>query len=266
MAVFEFIEGRSVSSARIVEALAPLDYDWSMRGYWGKVLSEALDKTISPGWDWKKFVFVFLATWSFVAACFQFGLAAIPTAAADFVWVVVPGVAFAVIVLFLWGLIETQAELYSELEKTSNEQAADLQHGERIAAEHGERIAAEHRDIVPEQRDQPARQTTISKYISNKPNYPAVRLQREYRLGVASRLWCDLGATAPQIMESKARYEEFVSAIQLGQLKFRPRIMNDPSKIEHEKQNPDWRTTVTRAELKRYAASIGQDPLFLRDN
>jgi len=232
-----------------------------MSGYWGKVLSGALDKTISPGWDWKKFAFVFLAI-----CCFQFGLAAIPTAAADFVWVVVPGVAFAVIVLFLWGLIETQAELYSELEKTSNEQAADLQHGERIAAEHRERIAAEHRDIVPEQRDQPARQTTISKYISNKPNYSAVRLQREYRLGIASRLWCDLGATAPQSMESKARYEEFVSAIQLGQLKFRPRITNDPSKIEHEKQNPDWRTTVTRAELKRYAASIGQDPLFLRDS
>jgi hypothetical protein len=113
---------------------------------------------------------------------------------------------------------------------------------ESVRPEHA-LVAAEHGDVVPEQRDQSARQTTISKYISNKPNYPAVRLQREYRLGVASRLWCDLGATAPQSMESKARYEEFVSAIQLGQLKFRPRIMNDPSKIEHEKQNPDWRTT-----------------------
>jgi hypothetical protein len=92
----EQTEGDQAKPARIVDPPpAPLDYDWSMRGYWGKVLSEALDKTVSPGWDWKKFAFVFLTIWSFVAACFQFGLTAIPTTAADLVWGVVPGVSFA---------------------------------------------------------------------------------------------------------------------------------------------------------------------------
>jgi hypothetical protein len=100
----------------------------------------------------------------------------------------------------------------------------------------------------------------------NRPNYAAVRLQHQYSLGPASRLWVDLDPRAFATYDSQAWYETFVSAIQQGKLKFQPKFARYSDKIAYEKQHPDLNTTVTREEFKRYAASIGEDPAFLRDS
>jgi hypothetical protein len=117
------------------------------------------------------------------------------------------------------------------------------------------------------------RQMPIIKPARNdRPNYAAVRLQHQYSLAAASRLWVDLDPKAVATYDSQAWYETFVSAIQGGKLKFKPKKA-DPSdpisyerRIAYEQQYPDLNTTVTREEFKRYAASINQDPAFLRDN
>jgi hypothetical protein len=97
-----------------------------------------------------------------------------------------------------------------------------------------------------------------------RPNYAAVRLQHQFSLDHASRLWVDLDARAGATYDSQAWYGAFVSAIQQGKLKFVPEHRQS-ERIASERQNPGGDTKVTREEFKRYAASIGQDPLFLRD-
>jgi hypothetical protein len=96
-----------------------------------------------------------------------------------------------------------------------------------------------------------------------KPNYTAIRLQHQYDLGAASRLWVGLPPN-PNFsnLESESWYQTFISAIQQGNLKFIPRR---PSYQNEEKRDPDYRTLVSRDEGKIYAASIGQDPEFLCD-
>jgi hypothetical protein len=98
-----------------------------------------------------------------------------------------------------------------------------------------------------------------------RPNYAAIRLQHQYSLDHASRLWVDLDARAGATYDSQAWYGTFVSAIQQGKLKFVPEHRQH-ERIALERQNPGRDTKVTREEFKRYAASIGQDPAFLRDN
>ena len=98
--------------------------------------------------------------------------------------------------------------------------------------------------------------------ISPALNYKAFRLQHRYTLGGASRLWMGL---PPNVLyansETNAWYETFVSAIHQRKLRFIP----SSSHREYEQQHPNHSTVVSRDEFKRYAASINEDPLFLRD-
>jgi hypothetical protein len=97
-----------------------------------------------------------------------------------------------------------------------------------------------------------------------RPNYAAVRLQHQYSLDHACRLWVDLDPGAGTTYDSQAWYRTFVSAIQHGKLKFVPDERR-PELIALQRQNPGRDTKVTREEFKRFAGSIGQDPTFLRD-
>jgi hypothetical protein len=98
-----------------------------------------------------------------------------------------------------------------------------------------------------------------------RPNYAAVRLQHQYSLDHACRLWVDLDPGAGTTYDSQAWYRTFISAIQQGKLKFVPEDRRS-ERIALERQNPTRNTKVTREEFKRYAASIGEDPAFLRDS
>jgi hypothetical protein len=106
---------------------------------------------------------------------------------------------------------------------------------------------------------------TVSSVKQNKPeppNYDAARLLHNYRLGSASRLWCDIDPNEKPTYNSEAWFEVFRSAIQHGKLQFIPRYTAQSYK---EKQDPAYDTLVSRDELKRFAASVTQDPRFLRD-
>jgi hypothetical protein len=108
--------------------------------------------------------------------------------------------------------------------------------------------------------------TTASIKAAPPLNLTAIRLQHQYRLGEASRLWINLPPNVKYSnTESAAWCDTLISAIQQGQLGFRP-SGDERALIAYERQHPETTTIITREELKRYAASIGQDPAFLRDS
>ena len=108
-----------------------------------------------------------------------------------------------------------------------------------------------------------AEQAPVTRSAKSPINYTAIRLQHQYLLAPVSRLWVGLPPSASAAThESTAWYDTLVSAIQQGKLKFIPK---KPGLANYEQQNPDYNTKLSRVELKRYAASIGQDPEFLRD-
>jgi hypothetical protein len=95
------------------------------------------------------------------------------------------------------------------------------------------------------------------------PNYTAVRLQHQYSLNAASRLWCDIDPNEQSTYDTAAWLEAMVSAVQRGELPF---VVQDRDRATFEKAYPNNRTMVTRDALKKYAAKNGQSPKFLSDS
>ena len=88
-------------------------------GYWQQVISGAWAKTKNPVlWDRKKFAVAQVALGIVFLAGLELGLEALIGTAAGLFWLAFPP-AFAAAALFLWGIIETQAELYASLAETS---------------------------------------------------------------------------------------------------------------------------------------------------
>jgi hypothetical protein len=95
--------------------------------YWQQVISGAWGKTKNPIlWDRKKFAVAQVALGIVFLAGLEFGLAALIGTAAGVFWLAFPPV-FAAAVLFLWGIIETQAELYASLAETSGKAISERQ-------------------------------------------------------------------------------------------------------------------------------------------
>jgi hypothetical protein len=206
-------------------------------GYWKSVFAGAWGKTYQPlGWDRKKVAVALVALGAIIAAGFHLGLAAMITTATGYLWIAAPAV-FAAIVLFAWGVVETQAKLYGDLMQTASASISTL---EAKIAKHENKF--------------------------KKPNYTAVRLQHRYTLGDASKLWIDISPNAPANSESKAWFDTFKSAVQQRQLKFIPNWPGDRDMIDYERQNPRWETFISREEFQRFAKSINEDPPFLRDS
>ncbi len=87
--------------------------------YWQQVISGAWGKTKNPVlWDRKKFAVAQVALGIVFLAGLELGLEALVGTPAGIFWLVLPP-AFAAAVLFLWGIIETQAEMYASLAETS---------------------------------------------------------------------------------------------------------------------------------------------------
>lgn len=205
------------------------------KDYWRHVLSGAWDKTHRPlGWDRKKAAVALLAVGTIIAAGIHFGFAAMLTTATGYLWIAAPAT-FAAFVLFVWGVIDTQAKLYRELDEWSSQQIDN-------------------------------RDSKLAKFTNAKPNYTAVRLQHQYSIGHASRLWVGRDPNLKGTPESQAWYDTFVSAIQKGELDFEPSHPRDNTLIRYEQKNPNFNTMISRDEFKRYARSINQDPPFLRDD
>lgn len=106
----------------------------------------------------------------------------------------------------------------------------------------------------------------IGKRAAVALNLTAIRLQHQYTILAASKMWVGLDSNRSSTSESSAWLETLVSAIQQGKLKFTPRWEGDSRMELSEQKEPMTSTIVSRDELKRFAASIGQDPEFLRDS
>ena len=80
----------------------------------------------------------------------------------------------------------------------------------------------------------------------------------------ASRLWCDIepGATATQ--ETMAWGRALLDAIKRGELLILTKAGSSEVTIERERENPHYKTQVSRDALQAWASGHGYAPNFLR--
>jgi hypothetical protein len=203
----------------------------------GPVLWGAWEKTRNPlGWDRKKVGIALISVGTVITTGLQFGWLAMIQSGAGIFWLAFPP-AFAAVILFVWGMIETQAKLYAELAQTTSVKIAGLE-------------------------------TEISAFKHPPPDYEAWRHKNLIDLRTAAFLWCD---EAPGMSMSKKVtqwYHALSGAIQEGKLDFVPQLAG-ASMREHQirvqKDNPNLNTLVTRDRLRDFAKANGYDPIFLRE-
>jgi hypothetical protein len=161
----------------------------SVPEYWRKVLSGAWDRTYNPlGWNAKKVAVVLIAVGTIVAADVHLGLAAMITSAVGYLWIAVP-VAFAAIILFVWGFLQTTASLYADLGNTSRTTISELE-------------------------------AALAQYQKPAPDYEAWRHVDRLTLREAAFLWCDLSPGPSMPPNVQAWFNALSSAIQRGELPF----------------------------------------------
>jgi len=98
-----------------------------------------------------------------------------------------------------------------------------------------------------------------------EPNYNAVRLRDEFSIEEASCLWCDLDPnTGASTLDTAEWRKVLLEAVKKGKLELIPESFGRGA-IEMERRQANRYTRVSRAELKKFAASIKEDPKFLRD-
>jgi hypothetical protein len=208
-----------------------------MAGYWQKVLSGAWDKTWKPlGWNLQKTAVVLVAIGTVIAAGFHLGLAAMITSAVGYLWIVAP-VLFAAVILFVWGIFDTQAKMYAELSGASTATISELS------------------DALARAKEPP-------------PDYEAWQHVDHLSLKQAAFLWCDLSPRNSMPPNVKAWFTALASAVRRGDLTFEatatPYVNMDVAR-EMEKLTPTLDTVVKRGALQAFAKKNGHDPKFLRD-
>ena len=157
----------------------------SVPEYWRKVLSGAWDRTYNPlGWNAKKVAVVLIAVGTIVAADVHLGLAAMITSAVGYLWIAVP-VAFAAIILFVWGFLQTTASLCADLGNTSRTTISELE-------------------------------AALAQYQKPAPDYEAWRHVDRLTLREAAFLWCDLSPGPSMPPNVQAWFNALSSAIQRG--------------------------------------------------
>jgi len=207
----------------------------SVPEYWRKVLSGAWDRTYNPlGWNAKKVAVVLIAVGTIVAADVHLGLAAMITSAVGYLWIAVP-VAFAAIILFVWGFLQTTASLYADLGNTSRTTISELE-------------------------------AALAQYQKPAPDYEAWRHVDRLTLREAAFLWCDLSPGPSMPPNVQAWLNALSAAIQRGELPFE----HQPHAFGHterqlEKKGPTLITVVMRTALQRFARANNHHPIFLRD-
>ena len=206
-------------------------------GYWRKVLSGAWDKTCRPlDWNAEKAAVVLVAVGTIILAGVHLGPGAMFASAIGYLWILAP-IAFAALVLFIWGCLQTTAELYTELNTTTRTTIAELE-------------------------------AALAGYQKPPPDYEAWRHVDRLTLREAAFLWCDL-SPGPSIPPNvHAWFNAFSSAIQRGELPFeyQPRAyVHAETERQSEKRNPTLNTVVARTALQRFAKANDHHPIFLRN-
>ncbi|WP_137044689.1 hypothetical protein [Pseudolabrys sp. FHR47] len=209
-----------------------------MSYYWQKVLKTAGRETISSfGWNKKTLAAVLTALGTVIVAGLRGDLSTMTSSASGYFWLALAPF-LAALVLFIWSIIETQAQMYADLSAATAFEIHTLKTESRLAS-------------------------------ARTPNYGAWSHVDRLSLKQAAFLWSD---EEPGISMSKnvtAWYYALSSAIQKGELKFEPHYSGPMSKhIQYDmlKKNPNLDTVVTRSHLKEFASIHNYTPNFLKDS
>jgi hypothetical protein len=202
--------------------------------YWREVLKGAWASTLDlVGWDKKKALSAaFVPIGTLVITGISSGFSALSTIIS-----LVVGVALLVPMLFVWGIIQTQAKMYRDIAKQPS--SAPL--------------------VAPIKPDR-----------TRAADFEKWRHVEILELPKAAQLWEGERPSLALKGPAAETYAMLCAAIKKGELRFMvSAISSDPSYLETARQmeqsEPTTYTKVTRAGLKAFAAKYGYDPEFLRD-
>jgi hypothetical protein len=122
---------RLATHDRITAAMAQRDDFPRVTGdvrmsYWQEVISGAWDKTYLPlGWDRKKIALSLVSACGVTILGLHFGWDAMTASAIPLLWTISP-IILAAVILFVWGIVETQAGLYAKLASDYRAEVAEL--------------------------------------------------------------------------------------------------------------------------------------------
>jgi hypothetical protein len=206
--------------------------------YWRDVLKGAWASTLDlVGWDKKKALSTaFVPIGTLVVTGIANGFSSLSTIISLLV-----GVVLLVPLLFLWGIIQTQADMYCALAKQQTAPASPV--------------------VAPE----------INQPTMPKPDFDMWRHRDKLTLIEAAQLWAGFRPSLSFGTRGSVKdtYAMLTGAIQKGELPFIADGSIDPHSRDTlrqlQQQNPHPDTQLTRAGLKAFAAKNGYNPEFLRD-
>ncbi len=203
--------------------------------YWRNVFKDAWEKTKRPlGWSREK---VSSTAVTVIAAFVAGGVGAVFNVVLASIGVLI-ALAVVGLGLFVWGIIETQAEMYRKIEEVS-------------------RLRIESLENAINQERRPA------------PDYEKWRHRANMNLRTAAQLWTGERPGMKLVGDAKETYEMLHGAVESGELALEldpaidPRMQRTARAMKQK--NPSADTVVTRTALKAFAARNGYDPEFLKD-
>jgi hypothetical protein len=205
--------------------------------YWRDVFKGAWASTLDlVGWDKKKALSAaFVPIGTLVITGIANGFSSFSTIISLLV-----GVALLVPLLFLWGIIQTQADMYRDLAKQQTAPAPPV--------------------TAPE----------TNHLATPKPDFEMWRHRENLTLLEAAQLWAGVRPSVAWGTRGAVNdtYAMLSGAIQKGELSFLPEGSTHPpawnTAVQMEKKNPNPSTKLTRTGLKTFAAKYSYDPEFLR--
>jgi hypothetical protein len=212
--------------------------------YFRKVFKGAWKKTVPASWNRHKIATIAI---SLIGALVVGGWSG--------AWGILPVTLGGVIgticvapVLFVWGIFETQQEMYREAV------------AKRLAAE------AEHVDEQPAPVKPMPAQPTPPPDNSEKVDFKMYRHLQQMPLRTAAQLWAGQVPEMRMQGQAKQTYAMLCGGIQSGEIPFEggPLPGMQRPNLKYYKQQPHPELIVTREGLKAFAAQHKYNPRFLR--
>jgi hypothetical protein len=206
-----------------------------MDEYWRRVVEGAWQRTKRPlGWSREKITGALVAV---IAAFVGGGFGAVFNFVLASVGVVI-GLAVVGLALFLWGIVETQADIYRSEGTERRRKIGTLE-------------------------------AAIERLTRPRPNYGKWRHVQKMDLKTAAFLWSGEQPGMKLIGQVRETYAMLQGAAQSGELELDidasvdPRMQRTVQHMRQERANAD--TVVTREALKAFASRYDYNPEFLRD-
>jgi hypothetical protein len=214
-------------------------------GYWRTVLKGAWKKSVPAGWNRQKFAALAIPI-----------IGALVVGGWSGAWNVLPltiggviGAACVAPILFIWGVFETQCEMYHELE------AARATSTDEVASQSQE-FPKTSPDEPSEQHDNP-----------EKVDFEMYRHLQQMPLRTAAQLWAGQVPGMRIHGQAKQTYAMLCGGIQSGDLQFAGGALPgmNAANLKYYKLQPHPELIVTRGALKEFAGKHNYNPRFLRN-